>query len=223
MRFRIQISVLLLASLTGCGSPDIQENCTMNGLGQGECNFTNTGTGSGSKCGKIIVTSSNGGETKSNLFCSGEVAKNSTVTVSFKIPDVLALCKSNYGQSWGDVCEFSFEAANTDSEPKAEEDDSAKYKAAQAGVRRAATAIDQFYLDSGTVATKMEDLVMRPSDSSNWGGPYLKRSEIKDPWGVVYTIRLPGEDGQPYSVISFGADRSPGGEGLAADINNNNH
>lgn len=97
----------------------------------------------------------------------------------------------------------------------------ANVKAAQAGVRKVATAVDQFYLDSGTLPTKIDDLVSRPGSASNWNGPYLSPSQIKDPWGTAYVIKVPGEGGQPYAVISYGADKSPGGSDAAADIDSN--
>jgi len=97
----------------------------------------------------------------------------------------------------------------------------ADVKAAQAGVRKVATAVDQYYLDSGTLPSKIEDLVTRPGNAANWGGPYLNESQIKDPWGTVYTIKVPGEGGQPYAVISLGSDKAPGGKDTAADVDNN--
>ena len=97
----------------------------------------------------------------------------------------------------------------------------ADVKAAQAGVRKVATSVDQYYLDSGTIPAKIEDLVTRPGSASNWGGPYLNESQLKDPWGTPYTIKVPGEGGQPYAVISLGSDKAPGGKDTAADIDNN--
>jgi len=97
----------------------------------------------------------------------------------------------------------------------------ADVKAAQAGVRKVATSVDQYYLDSGTIPAKIEDLVTRPGNASNWGGPYLNESQLKDPWGTNYVIKVPGEGGQPYAVISLGSDKAPGGADTAADIDNN--
>jgi general secretion pathway protein G len=97
----------------------------------------------------------------------------------------------------------------------------ADVKAAQAGVRKVATAIDQFYLDSGSIPTSMNELVTRPGNVSNWGGPYLNESQTKDPWGTPYVIKVPAEGGQPYAVISLGSDKAPGGKDTAADIDNN--
>lgn len=97
----------------------------------------------------------------------------------------------------------------------------ADVKAAQAGVRKVATAVDQFYLDSGTIPAKIDELVTRPGNAANWGGPYLNESQLKDPWGTPYVIKVPGEGGQPYAVISLGSDKAEGGADTAADINNN--
>ncbi len=97
----------------------------------------------------------------------------------------------------------------------------ADVKAAQAGVRKVATSVDEYYLDSGSIPTKIEDLITKPGNVANWGGPYLKESQLKDPWGTNYVIKVPGEGGQPYAVISLGSDKTPGGADTAADIDNN--
>ena len=39
-----------------------------------------------------------------------------------------------------------------------------------------------------------------------------------DPWGNAYLFRVPGANGQPFSVVSLGSDGREGGDGLAADI-----
>ena len=39
-----------------------------------------------------------------------------------------------------------------------------------------------------------------------------------DPWGHPYRYVVPGENGQPYAVISTGADGEPGGDGENADL-----
>ncbi len=99
--------------------------------------------------------------------------------------------------------------------------ESANVRAAQAGVRKVATAVDQFYLDSGTLPSKIEDLATRPGNATNWNGPYINQSQTLDPWKNAYVLKVPGEGGQPYAVISLGADKAPGGKDNAADIDNN--
>jgi general secretion pathway protein G len=48
--------------------------------------------------------------------------------------------------------------------------------------------------------------------------PQLPRDLPLDPWGHPYQYQLPGENGQPYTLRSFGKDGTPGGEDDAADI-----
>ncbi|MBM4102248.1 MAG: type II secretion system protein GspG, partial [Phycisphaerae bacterium] len=41
---------------------------------------------------------------------------------------------------------------------------------------------------------------------------------LNDPWGGRYTIKVPGDSGMPFEIVSYGADKQPGGEGENADI-----
>jgi general secretion pathway protein G len=44
------------------------------------------------------------------------------------------------------------------------------------------------------------------------------RNLPKDPWGHDYVYLIPGAEGVPYEIISYGAGGEIGGEGEAADI-----
>jgi len=54
-----------------------------------------------------------------------------------------------------------------------------------------------------------------------WEGPYIKRSDLRDPWDRPYmymqqgTVNVGG-----YDIFSYGADGQPGGDGDNADIYN---
>ncbi len=85
----------------------------MNGRGEGQCSFTNTGTAPGSTCGKITVSRADGRTVQSSTFCSGEVPKQSTTKVEFSIPTVNALCGGVAGKTWQDVCIFTFDNDST--------------------------------------------------------------------------------------------------------------
>jgi general secretion pathway protein G len=39
-----------------------------------------------------------------------------------------------------------------------------------------------------------------------------------DPWGQAYVVKVPGLNGQSFSILSYGADGREGGDGLNADI-----
>jgi len=93
----------------------------------------------------------------------------------------------------------------------------AKVKAAAATIQRIAMGVDAYYLDNGEVPERLADLVNEPGNVSNWTGPYIKKSILKDPWGEAYQFRYPGEHGE-FDIVSFGPDKQMGGEGKNADI-----
>jgi len=65
-------------------------------------------------------------------------------------------------------------------------------------------------------------LVSPPNDPqvrSKWRGPYLDDDKVPlDPWGNPYQYSVPGANGQPFALYSYGADGVRGGEGEGADI-----
>lgn len=95
-------------------------------------------------------------------------------------------------------------------------------KAARAQIDALEKALDQFRLDNGRYPTTEEGLkalVERPSTSSKWSGPYLKKAVPLDPWERPYIYRAPGEHGE-YDLSSLGKDGQAGGTEEAADITN---
>lgn len=51
---------------------------------------------------------------------------------------------------------------------------------------------------------------------------YVGRDALLDPWDNEYVLIVPGPDGKPFEIVSYGADRAPGGEGEDADITSAN-
>ena len=97
--------------------------------------------------------------------------------------------------------------------------DRAKVRLAEAQVQTLAEKISQFEMDTGTLPASLDQLVTQPGGAVGWLGPYAKDSELKDPWNTPYEYRAPG-DGRPYDIVSYGADRKPGGDSVSADIRN---
>jgi general secretion pathway protein G len=95
----------------------------------------------------------------------------------------------------------------------------AKHDAAKAQVQALGSAIDAYYLDTGSPPNELRDLVQKPSGASFWNGPYARDSQLVDPWNQAYEYRFPGENAQ-YDLISYGEDQRPGGEGVNEDITN---
>ena len=62
------------------------------------------------------------------------------------------------------------------------------------------------------------DLVRRRMQTDHY--PRVVQPEPVDGWGHPIVIDVPSPEGQPYRLVSYGADGLPGGRGPNADINN---
>jgi general secretion pathway protein G len=104
----------------------------------------------------------------------------------------------------------------------------AKRDIAKAKMRDIEGALDRFFLGCGRYPYESETLeilasVEGPEDleEGKWTGPYLKRSELIDPWGNPYIYIEQGQvNPGSYDLISCGADGQTGGEGENEDIYN---
>lgn len=97
--------------------------------------------------------------------------------------------------------------------------------AATAQVKMLRGAVENLRLDIGRYPSAEEGLQLLgkpPADAGTagrWRGPYLDEINVPlDPWGSAYQYTVPGRDGQPFALYSWGADKQPGGSGDAADI-----
>jgi general secretion pathway protein G len=104
----------------------------------------------------------------------------------------------------------------------------AKRDIAKAKMRDLEGALDRFYLCCGRFPDESEGVDILASaegpedlEEGKWTGPYLKPSELIDPWGTQYAYVEEGQitPGSP-DIISYGPDRQEGGEGDDADIYN---
>jgi general secretion pathway protein G len=88
-------------------------------------------------------------------------------------------------------------------------------------------ALERFAIDCGRYPNDSEGLqalLAMPDDETlegKWTEPYLKPSQLLDPWDNPIIYRAEGEINMgSYDLISLGADGEEGGEGDAADIAN---
>ena len=104
------------------------------------------------------------------------------------------------------------------------EEDKAKVKATKASFASLENALERFKLDVGRYPTEAEGLAAlyeAPSGVEGWGGKYLaKKRSLQDAWENDYIYKIPGPDGEPFELISLGADKAEGGEKFAADLSN---
>ena len=94
----------------------------------------------------------------------------------------------------------------------------AEYKLAETKLEAIAGKVDQYEADVGALPDSLDQLVTAPSDAPGWLGPYAKAEDLKDPWRKPLALRVPGENGAPFQIVSLGADGAPGGEGVDKDI-----
>ena len=102
--------------------------------------------------------------------------------------------------------------------------DSSKVSTAETQIKMIKGALETMRLDINRFPTVDEGLKIlydQPSQEqvkNLWQGPYLDEPVPLDPWEKPYQYSIPGKNGQPFALYSFGADGQPGGEGTAADI-----
>jgi general secretion pathway protein G len=99
--------------------------------------------------------------------------------------------------------------------------DSAKVKTTKSQIQMLSTALDAFRLDVGRYPTSEEGLKIlwaKSSDIEGWNGAYLPKPVKGDAWNKPYIYKVPGNDGNEYDLLSYGADGQVGGEDDKADI-----
>lgn len=87
--------------------------------------------------------------------------------------------------------------------------DKAKQQDAQVQIEMLGQALDLYRLENYKYPTTEEGLEALKS--------YLKKAIPKDPWKNDYIYTSPGEHGD-YDLVSYGADKSEGGDGFDLDI-----
>lgn len=101
--------------------------------------------------------------------------------------------------------------------------DDAKRARAVSDISTLAQAVQQFRIDCDKYPSSQDGLNglrVQPADANGWRGPYLEKLS-PDPWGNPYLYEYPGAGGKDtFSIMSYGADGAPGGEGSDADISN---
>ncbi len=101
--------------------------------------------------------------------------------------------------------------------------DKARQKQTVANLRVLHMSVSQFKMDTGRFPSADEGLIVlveEPADAEGWNpGGYLQTSELPlDGWGNEFFYQEYPEDGKPFTIISFGADGEPGGEGYDEDL-----
>lgn len=99
--------------------------------------------------------------------------------------------------------------------------DRAKVDAAGAQLKNIESALELYYLDTGSYPTTAQGIAAlseAPAGASNWRGPYIKqKTGLVDPWGMPYGYKSPGDHGA-FDMFSLGKDGAEGGDGDNKDL-----
>lgn len=100
--------------------------------------------------------------------------------------------------------------------------DKAKSVTARNEIENLSLALSTFFLDCREFPSEDPGLTAlweKPStDNGSWDGPYVTKKPGADPWGQDYEYTVPGPNGLPFGIRSFGADKMEGGEGDKRDV-----
>tara|TARA_Y100000588_G_scaffold42378_1_gene40463 strand:- start:163 stop:585 length:423 start_codon:yes stop_codon:yes gene_type:complete len=98
----------------------------------------------------------------------------------------------------------------------------AKSDTAALQIKQLSATLDLMRIDIGRYPTQEEGLqalMTQPKGVKEWSGPYLKSVGVpNDPWDQPYIYRFPGLHGQPFDLLSLGADGREGGDGENQDV-----
>lgn len=102
----------------------------------------------------------------------------------------------------------------------------ARIAAAKMQLKTLQAAVQFYHAEQGRFPTQAQGLaalvrkpVIPPIPARYPEGGYLdSRNVPRDPWGNEYIYLLPGRDGRPFEIISYGADGEPGGVDDNADL-----
>ena len=92
----------------------------------------------------------------------------------------------------------------------------AKQEIVKTQIAQIVSQIQAFQLEKRTIPTMSQGLVQLSADPASIY--YLEAAKLRDPWGNPYHYLVPGPNGLPFEIATYGADNQPGGEGENADV-----
>ncbi len=102
----------------------------------------------------------------------------------------------------------------------------ARVDTAKIQIHELKNAVTIYEIEQGRIPTMeqgLDALVRKPTASPvpetyPQGGYLASRNLLRDPWRHEYVYIVPGREGLPFEIVSYGVDGEPGGENDAADI-----
>lgn len=97
---------------------------------------------------------------------------------------------------------------------------SSKQAVAASNAAAIVTAINLYQADYGTLPEPGNLSVLCTKSTAADGKPPTLENcdQLKDPWGKMFMLVVPGKKNNTFDVVSYGGDGQPGGTGENADI-----
>lgn len=89
----------------------------------------------------------------------------------------------------------------------------AKHELAKSGIGIIVGQVEKYRLETGSWPTNELGLsALTDGQTQPTRAYYLSPGQLLDPWNRPYLYVMPGPEGHPYEILSYGADGQPGGE-----------
>ncbi len=96
----------------------------------------------------------------------------------------------------------------------------AKFELAKTQIAQLVNLLQTYALEKNGLPNPGEGLHPLTLDpAATW---FAEPNQIIDPWGHPFQYLVPGPDGRPFEVSTYGADNQPGGTGNNADLSSAN-
>jgi general secretion pathway protein G len=93
-----------------------------------------------------------------------------------------------------------------------------KAAAAASNAKAIASAVKLYAADYGSLPPSIDALAVKSTDAKGFG-PYVDNADqLKDPWGQKFILRIPPQKNADFDIVTYGADKTAGGDGDNADI-----
>lgn len=99
----------------------------------------------------------------------------------------------------------------------------AKHELARSGIGLLAGKVETYRIEkSDWPSNELGLAALSAPHATPTASYFVNADQLTDPWGRQYLYVMPGPDGHPFEIISYGADGQPGGEAENADLSSAN-
>lgn len=95
----------------------------------------------------------------------------------------------------------------------------AKHELAKSGIGMLVGKVETYRIEkSDWPSNELGLAVLSAPHAAPTASYFVTADQLVDPWGRGYLYVMPGPEGHPFEILSYGADGQPGGEGENADL-----